>query len=139
MRGINEVFLSGNATADPEFKTIKDKALLTFTLAVNSSSKEYTSYIPIKLWGKGAEIFSDLIKKGTPMVVHGALKTGKYEAKDGTTKYTFYVFAIDIRGIPSSGNGKPSQVAPEEHGFEDDFSEPGEPSQAEQSEDDIPF
>ena len=59
----NRIVLKGNLTKDPEYKTISEKELVTFRIAVNESignGKEETVYLDVDGWGSHAAYYSVL-------------------------------------------------------------------------------
>ena len=53
----NRVTLKGNLTRDPEYKTVSEKNLVSFRIAVNESvgnGKEETVYMDVDGWGSHA-------------------------------------------------------------------------------------
>lgn len=129
MKGLNQVFIIGNLTKDPEQKfTTGGTAVCNMAVATNEKFKnkagewaEKTEYHTIVLWSKLAEIATEYLKKGSKVFVEGRLQTRSYE-KDGAKKYVTEIVASDIIML----DGKPS-VAPTKP-----VSEPI-------SDDDIPF
>ena len=117
MRGFNRAIIAGNLTRDPEVRyTVNKKAYARFTLAVNNRYKdangeyqETADYINIVAWGNFAEICGKYLKKGSPVLVEGRIRTGSYEAKDGSGKrYTTEVFMDNMVMLGSreqSGSG----------------------------------
>ena len=116
MRGFNRAIIAGNLTRDPEVRyTVNKKAFARFTLAVNNRTKnaegEYqdtADYITVVAWNATAETCGKYLKKGSPVLVEGRIRTGSYDAKDGSGKrYTTEVW-IDNMIMLSSGQGSSS-------------------------------
>jgi single-strand DNA-binding protein len=92
MASFNKVILAGNLTRDPELRyTPKGTAVARITLAVNRNyatetgeKKEEVSFVDVDIWGRQAEIISQYMKKGRPLLVEGRLKQDSWE--DKTTK-----------------------------------------------------
>ncbi len=111
MRGYNRVVIAGNLARDPALNyTSAKRAFLRFTVAVgnrfkNSSGEvqEVTDYISVVAWGPIGESVVRFLKKGTPVLVEGRLKTGSYE-KDGIKRYTTDVNADSIILLGSNPN-----------------------------------
>jgi single-strand DNA-binding protein len=88
-----KTFGAGVATADSEFRQVGENgSLCTVNLAFNrnymNGKKEWTqevAYIKANVWGKRAEKFNELVKKGTLVYVEGFIKqeswTDKQEQK----------------------------------------------------------
>jgi len=86
----NRVILSGGLTADPEIrqtslKTPVARASLGFSSWDTSASQARNHYIELEAWRDLAAQFADL-KKGSPLLLEGALKTEVWEDKDTKTK-----------------------------------------------------
>ena len=92
MANFNKVIVAGNLTRDPELRyTPKGTAVARITLAVNRNyatetgeKKEEVSFVDVDIWGRQAEIISQYMKKGRPLLVEGRLKQDSWE--DKTTK-----------------------------------------------------
>ena len=120
MRGFNRVIIAGNLTRDPELRyTVNKKSYANFTVAVNNTWKnangelqETTDYINVVAWGAQAETVVKYLKKGSPVLVEGSIRTRSYDAKDGTGKR--YVTEVNMmnmimlgsrEGVSGSGGG----------------------------------
>jgi single-strand DNA-binding protein len=114
MRGFNRVILAGNLTRDPEVRyTVNKKAYARFGLAINSTWRnpngevqENTDFVNLVAWGSTAEICGKYLKKGSPILIEGRIKSGSYDAKDGSGKRTsidVYVDNMTMLG-PRQGN-----------------------------------
>ena len=93
---MNNVSLIGRLTKDPELRyTANNFPMCSFTLAIDRMGKEEkkTNFIPIKVLGKAAENAANFLSKGKLAGVEGEIQTDSYEAKDGTKRYTWEVFA----------------------------------------------
>jgi len=95
MANFNKVIIAGNLTRDPELRyTPKGTAVARITLAVNrtySSSeggekKEEVSFVDVDVWGRQAEVISQYMKKGRPLLVEGRLKQDTWEDKNTKQK-----------------------------------------------------
>lgn len=87
---MNIVVLKGNLTRDPEKRNInaggRSTAVTNFSIAVNrhfkrndgTKDKEVT-YVDCEAWDTGAETIAKYLKKGDPLLIHGALKLDTWE------------------------------------------------------------
>jgi single-strand DNA-binding protein len=99
-----QVTIIGRLTKDPELRfTPSGDAVASFSVAVNERIKDgnewkdgETSFYEVKAWRKLAEQTAETLTKGNRVVVTGKMKIDKYEAKDGTTRYSTVVTAEDI-------------------------------------------
>lgn len=100
---MNNVFLLGRLTADPEIKkTTTGKSVANFTLAVNrrGQSKE-TDFINCTAWEKTADLLSNYFTKGKPIIVEGAIQTRSYEDKNGNKRTATDVVVRNIEFVLS--------------------------------------
>ncbi len=112
MRGLNRVIIAGNLTRDPELRyTASKKAYARFMLAVNSryrdangEYKDDADFITVVAWGNTAEISGKYLKKGSPVLIEGRIKTGSYDAKDGSGKR--YTTEVWVDNMIMLGSGK---------------------------------
>ena len=114
MRGFNRAIIAGNLTQDPEVRyTVNKKAYARFSVAVNNryrdSNGEYqdsTDYINVVAWNNNAEICGKYLKKGSPVLIEGTIRTGSYEAKDGSGKrYTTEIWVNTMIMLGSRQGG----------------------------------
>jgi len=89
MPSYNRVVLVGNLTRDIELKYLQSgTAVSNMGLAVNDRRKSNgqwvneANFIDVTLWGKTAEVASQYLHKGDPVLIEGRLKTESWE-KDG--------------------------------------------------------
>jgi len=91
----NRVTLKGNLTRDPEYKTISEKNLVTFRIAVNESignGKEETVFMDIDGWGSHAEYSQNVdLSKGDRVIIDGRLRQRTWEDKDGNSRTSYSV------------------------------------------------
>ena len=81
----------GNLTRDPELRYISSGTAVTdIGLAVNDRRKnatgewvEETTFVDVTLWGRTAEVASEYLTKGSPVLIEGRLKLDTWEGKDG--------------------------------------------------------
>lgn len=103
---MNKVVLVGRLTKDPElrFAAGSGTAVSRFTVAVNRQFKrDETDFINCVAFGKTAETISQYFTKGKQIAVSGSIRTGSYDAQDGTKRYTTDV-AVDTFDFIDSGN-----------------------------------
>lgn len=114
MRGYNRAIIAGNLTRDPELRyTVNKRAYARMGVAVNyrykNASGEYqegTDYINVIAWGTLAETCGKYLKKGSPVLFEGRIRTGSYDAKDGSGKrYTTEIWADNMVMLSSREQG----------------------------------
>lgn len=121
-RGVNKVILVGNVGQDPEVRyTANGQAVANMSIAtsevwkdkVSGEKQERTEWHRVVFFGKVAEIVRDYTKKGSKVFVEGALRTRKWEDKNGMERYTTEVVATDMQMLDARG-GDVSPAAPAE-------------------------
>ena len=107
---MNKVVLIGRLTKDPElrFAAGSGTAVSRFTVAVNRQFKrDETDFINCVAFGKIAETISQYLTKGRQIAITGSIRTGSYDANDGTKRYTTDI-AVDGFEFIGSGQGNNS-------------------------------
>lgn len=103
---MNKVILIGRLTKDPElrFTAGSGMAVSRFTVAVNRRKKEDgADFINCVAWGKTAETIAQYLTKGRQVAISGSIRTGSYDAQDGTKRYTTDVAVESFEFIGSNG------------------------------------
>ena len=96
-------------TKDPElnFQANSGMAICRFSLAVTRPfKKDETDFINCVAFGKTGETIAQYITKGRQLAITGNIRTGSYDAKDGTKRYTTDVVVESFEFI---GQGKQEQ------------------------------
>lgn len=106
---MNKVVLVGRLTKDPELKFTANKgtSVTRFTLAVNRDFKkedgtQEADFINWIAYAKRAEVIAQYLTKGKRFSVAGSIRTGSYDAQDGTRRYATYVVVDGFDFIDSS-------------------------------------
>lgn len=105
---MNKVVLIGRLTKDPDLKFAAGTgtAITNFTLAVNrpkdKNGEVKADFINCVAFGKTAETIAQYLTKGRQLAVFGNIRTGSYEAQDGTKRYTTDVYVEGFDFIDSS-------------------------------------
>jgi single-strand DNA-binding protein len=79
---INTVHMTGNLTDDPELRyTPSGKPVVSASIANNEhytdaqgEEKKVTTFVNLQIWGKPAENFGNLVKKGQEIFIDGKLR-----------------------------------------------------------------
>ncbi|MFQ9672104.1 MAG: single-stranded DNA-binding protein [Clostridium paraputrificum] len=103
---MNKVVLIGRLTKDPELRYAAGSgtAVTRFTIAVNRQfKKDEADFINCVAFGKTAETISQYLTKGRQIAVTGSIRTGSYDAQDGTKRYTTDVAVESFEFIGSNG------------------------------------
>jgi single-strand DNA-binding protein len=88
MASFNNCTFSGNVGKDPELRYFENgTTVANFSIAVEGRSKgkdkgQDTLWLAVKVWGKGAGVIGDYVKKGSRLIVSGELGMETWE-KDG--------------------------------------------------------
>src|SRR6202163_173348 len=93
---INKILITGNVTADPEIRyTPNGKAVLSASLANNEyytdaqgQEQKVTTFVNLEVWGKPAENFSKLVKKGQELFAEGKLRLDEWTDKQTSARRT---------------------------------------------------
>ncbi len=150
MASFNKVILLGNVTRDPELKYISSGTAVTeIGMAINDRRKgpngewiEDTTFVDVTLWGRTAEIASEYLNKGAPVLIEGRLKLDTWE-KDGKKNSKLRVVGERMQLLGSKGGGGgggqgASRGAPRRS---EDEAQYGQPAAADMGppDEDIPF
>jgi single-strand DNA-binding protein len=115
---MNKVVLIGRMVADPElnYAAGTGKAVSKFRLAVTRPfKKDETDFINCIAFGKTGETIAQYLTKGRQLAVTGSIRTGSYDAKDGTKRYTTDIVVESFEFIGNS-NGN-NQGGPSNNNF----------------------
>lgn len=110
---MNKVVLIGRLTKDPELRYAQGNgaAVCKFTLAVaRPFKKDETDFINCVSFGKAAETINRYMTKGKQLAVTGSIRTGSYDAQDGTKRYTTDIAVDEFEFI---GNGQGASNTPQ--------------------------
>src|ERR1700722_4689909 len=151
MASFNKVILVGNLTRDPELRhTPKGTAVARITLAVNRTytsgeggeKKEEVSFVDVDVWGRQAEVISQYMKKGRPLLVEGRLKQATWEDKNTKQKQSKLKVVLEsFSFIDSNRGGEGGDVppAPRSRPAASSFPPAGCGDADAPSDDDVPF
>lgn len=132
---MNKVILIGRLTKDPDlrFAAGSGTAVTRFTVAVNRQMKrDEADFINCIAFGKTGETIAQYLTKGRQIAINGNIRTGSYDAKDGTKRYTTDVVVENFEFLSSD---KQNGQAPGSNEFPQvDWGE-----QVPQEDGDIPF
>lgn len=127
MASLNKVMLIGRLGVDPELRyTQSGQPVANFRMATDESYRgqdgnmvERTEWHRIVVWGRQAEPVANYLHKGSLCYVEGTLQTQKWQAQDGTDRYTTEIKAmrvqfLDPKGANQGGYDGPRQQAPQQ-------------------------
>ena len=104
---MNKVILLGRLTKDPElrFAAGTGNAVTRFSIAVTRQFKrDEADFINCVAFGKTAETIAQYLTKGSPIAITGNIRTGSYDAQDGTKRYTTDIIVNSITFISDNQN-----------------------------------
>ncbi|QYD68675.1 single-stranded DNA-binding protein [Paraburkholderia edwinii] len=117
MASVNKVILVGNLGADPEVRYLPSgDAVANIRLATtdrykdkaSGEMKEMTEWHRVSFFGRLAEIVNEYLKKGSSVYIEGRIRTRKWQAQDGTDRYSTEIVADQMQmlgGRGGSGGG----------------------------------
>lgn len=130
-----KISIVGNLTTDPVSRVVKERNVVSFTVAVNTSSKQpdgnyLSNFYSVSVWGKSGEYLMNRLCKGSQVWVNGDLTIAEY-TKDGVTRTALRIDATDVRGLQRLVEGNaPAPAATRA---------PARHAPAQQTDDDMPF
>lgn len=122
MRGFNKVIIAGNVTKDPELRTTPSgQSVTSFSVATNRRYKDAsgelqdtTEFHNIVAWGKLAELCTQLLHKGSGVLIEGRLQTRSWEGQDGVKRQTTEIIAENMVALTPKGMAEVSAEQMEE-------------------------
>ncbi|CAM4389992.1 MAG: Single-stranded DNA-binding protein [Legionellaceae bacterium] len=109
-RGINKVILIGNLGAEPEVRatpagstvtTVRLATSDTWTDKKTGEKQERTEWHRVVFFNRLGEIAGQYLKKGSKVYVEGAIRTNKWQDKDGQDRYTTEIIADEMQMLDS--------------------------------------
>jgi single-strand DNA-binding protein len=113
-KGVNKVFLLGNAGKDPEIRTTPGgMTVASFSLATAERAKDAqgnwadkTEWHNLVAFQRTAEIVRDYVKKGTQVFVEGKIQTRSWDDKEsGQKKYRTEILINEL-SLLGGGSGR---------------------------------
>lgn len=127
---LNLVVLSGRLVADPELRyTPKGTAVCSFRIAVSryyrdrdaGGFKEETSFFNVVVWDRMAEMAGERLRKGSPVLIEGTLRSRSYETQDGNRRYVVEVVSRRLQFLERAPT--PGAAPEEEESASSDYAE----------------
>jgi single-strand DNA-binding protein len=114
MPSFNKVILAGNLVRDPELRyTPKGTAVAKIGLAINrqwkdesGQQKEEVTFVDVDAFGRQAEVVSQYLKKGRPILVEGRLKLDQWDDKQTNQKRSRLGVVLESFQFLDSGGGQ---------------------------------
>jgi len=123
--GVNSVTIIGNVGKDPEIRSLPSGgSVANLSIATSESwtdkqtqqKESRTEWHRVTFFNKSADIIAQYVRKGSKLYVCGSLKTRKYQAEDGSDRYSTDIIARDFQMLDSKPqsdhpgqDGQPSQ------------------------------
>ena len=113
---LNIGIVQGRICAEPELKhTPNGIAVTSFTIANDQGSgeKKKTSFIDVVAWRGTAELICKWFRKGSMIIVQGAIQTRSYTDSQGNKRKAFEIVAENVHFAESKrdgGNNIPSTL-----------------------------
>jgi len=112
---LNRAQIIGNATRDPELRTIPSgQSVTSFAVATNrrwkdqqGNQQEAAEFHEVVAWGKLAEIVQQIVKKGNRIYVEGRLQTRSWDAPDGSKRNRTEIVMENFVPLTPKSGGEP--------------------------------
>lgn len=113
MPSLNKVILMGNLTKDPELKYLQSGTTVAKAgIAMNRSytdsdgnKQDNVDFIDIEAFGKTADIMSDYLKKGDPVIIEGRIRQQRWQTDNGQNRSKHDVVVERFTFVPKRENG----------------------------------
>src|SRR6267142_3980990 len=120
MASFNKVILAGNLTRDPEVRyTPKGMAIAKLGMAIKRTwkneageTKEEVTFVDVDAFGRTAEVISQYMKKGRPILIEGRLKLDQWEDKNTKQKQSKLKVVLESFSFIDSNRGDGGGDAP---------------------------
>jgi single-strand DNA-binding protein len=148
MASVNKVILVGNLGKDPEVRYMPNGDQVTnITVATTDAwkdkqtgeKKEATEWHRVVFFGRLAEIAGQYLKKGRQVYIEGALRTRKWQDKEGVDRYTTEIVASEMKMLGSKPEGETTAPAPSRPAASAPVPQAASAGNFNDFEDDIPF
>lgn len=124
MSNLNQCNFIGRLGNEPETRfTQSGKAVTNISIAISEKYKdkntgqqvEKTEWVKIAAFDKLAEIMQKYLKKGSSVYISGKMKTSKYQAPDGSDRYSTEIVANQMQMLDSKGDNAESKPQPSQN------------------------
>lgn len=115
-KGVNRVTIIGNLGQDPEQRFLPNgDAVTNISIATSESwndkqtgqAQERTEWHRIVAFKKLAEIMAKHLNKGSKVYIEGSLRTRKWQAQDGSDRYSTEIIASQMQFLDSKQSDQP--------------------------------
>lgn len=121
MSGVNKVIIIGRLGQDPETKYLPSGGAVTNASIATSEKwkdkntgqpQERTEWHRVVFFNRLGEIAGEYLKKGSMVYVEGSLRTRKWQAQDGTDRYTTEIVVSEMQMLDGKSDaGVPQAMA----------------------------
>lgn len=157
MASVNKVLLLGNLGKDVETRyTTAGEAVSNVSLATSETwtdkksgeKKQSVEWHSLSFFGRQAEVAAEFLKKGSQIFVEGRIKTRKWQAKDGSDRWTTEIHVDRMQMLDKKPSGEKDDGAVPTNGGDYRAAKDGAPAPApartpsgpvDDLDDDIPF
>lgn len=107
---MNSVLLIGRATRNPDSINTESGAMATLTVAVDGVKD--TSFIPVVMYNKTAEVTLKYVHKGSLIGITGRLRQHTYETSEGAKRSVIEVICDNLDLLEKKPEEKKSEAKP---------------------------
>lgn len=120
---VNKSIVVGRIATDIDLKyTSSGVAVTSFKVACdrvfkNAQGEKECDFIPCVAWREKAEFLANHMAKGCIVGVEGRIQIRKYQAQDGSDRWSTEIIADDVRAVtwPKDREGQPAQESAPRH------------------------
>ena len=114
MPNLNKVILMGNLTREPDLRqTTNNSSVCQIGLAVNRTyvdsngqRQQDTTFVDAEAWGRTAEVITEYLKKGDPIMIEGRLKLDRWQDQSGGNRSKLKVVVESFQFINARGQNE---------------------------------
>ncbi|HHL19797.1 MAG TPA: single-stranded DNA-binding protein [Thiothrix sp.] len=115
MAGVNKVILVGNLGNDPDVRYMPNGDAVTKISVATSDSwkdkqtgerREKTEWHRVTLFRGLGKIAGEYLRKGSKVYIEGKLQTSKWQAPDGSNRYSTDIIADNMQFLDARGAGQ---------------------------------
>ncbi len=120
MPNLNKILITGNLVDDPRVSILESGVhVARMRIASNQSYKgrdgewhQKTCFVDIVAWRRTAELVSEYLRKGSPVLVEGELESSSWQAQDGTQRSKLEIVARRVQFLERQGQSNVSEAKP---------------------------
>lgn len=152
MPSLNKVLIAGNLVDDPRTGLLESGiSVANFRIASTQSYKgrdgewkEKTCFVDVVAWRRTAELVSEYLRKGSPVLVEGELQTNSWQGQDGSQRSRVEILARRVQFLQRERQAAPPQDQRTDDQYQDEppprYDDTPDPQRSSGSDyDDIPF